>query len=107
MAPIILNDQNFENEVIKNDLPVLVDFWATWCGPCIMTAPVIEELAGQYEGKVKVGKLNVDENPQTAEKFRIMSIPTVILFQNGLETKRQVGFGGKERYVKLLEEALK
>ena len=101
---IIVEDQNFEKEVLKSDLPVLVDFWASWCGPCLMVGPVIEELAEEYEGKIKFGKLNVDENPKTAEKYGILSIPTVIIFKEGKEVKRQVGFPGEEEYRKLLEE---
>lgn len=106
MAEIKFTDQNFETEVIKSKTPVLVDFWATWCGPCLMAAPIIEELAKEYEGKVKVGKLNVDENSQAAEKYGVMSIPTVIIFKDGKENKRQVGFGGKDTYVKLINDVL-
>lgn len=102
-----LNDQNFEKEVLKSDLPVLVDFWASWCSPCKMAGPVIDQLEKDYAGKVKVGKLNVDENPQIPQKYMVMSIPTVIIFKNGKEIKRQVGFPGKEGYIKILEEALK
>lgn len=102
----IFTDQNFETEVLKSTIPVLVDFWATWCGPCQMAGPVIDELAKDYEGKALVGKVNVDENPQTAVKYDVMSIPTVIVFNNGQEFKREVGFTGKEGYKKLLEEVL-
>ncbi|PIQ69886.1 thioredoxin [Candidatus Shapirobacteria bacterium CG11_big_fil_rev_8_21_14_0_20_40_12] len=93
-------DQNFEEEVLKSELPVLVDFFAVWCGPCQMMAPVIEEMAKELEGKVKIGKMNVDENPQTAEKYGIMSIPTLILFKNGEPVKTLQGFRGKEDIVK-------
>ena len=93
-------DQNFEEEVLKSELPVLVDFFAVWCGPCQMMAPVIEEMAKELEGKVKIGKMNVDENPQTAEKYGIMSIPTLILFKNGQPVKTLQGFRGKEDIVK-------
>lgn len=106
MAEIIFTDQNFETDVLRSDLPVLVDFWAEWCMPCRMVTPIIEELAKESEGKIKVGKMNVDQNPQTPGKYGIMSIPTVILFKNGQEVKRQVGFAGKEGYVKLLKEVL-
>lgn len=102
-----LNDQNFEKEVLKSDLPVLVDFWASWCSPCKMAGPVIDQLEKDYAGKVKVGKLNVDENLQIPQKYVVMSIPTVIIFKNGKEIKRQVGFPGREGYIKILEEALK
>jgi len=96
----LFTDQNFEQEVLKSDLPVLVDFFAVWCGPCQMMAPVIEEMAKELEGKVKIGKMNVDESPQTAEKFGIMSIPTLILFKNGEPVKTLQGFRGKEDIVK-------
>lgn len=97
-----ITDKNFEQEVLKSGLPVLVDFWAPWCQPCLIAGPVIEELAKEYEGKLKVGKLNVDENPQTAAKFGIMSIPTVVLFKDGEEVGRKIGFEGKEGYLKLI-----
>jgi len=99
---IAFTDQNFEKEVLKSEMAVLVDFWAPWCGPCQMVGPVIEELAKENEGKVKVGKLNVDENPQTAAKYGVMSIPTVILFKEGKEVGRKIGFEGKESLVKLI-----
>ncbi|PJC27935.1 thioredoxin [Candidatus Shapirobacteria bacterium CG_4_9_14_0_2_um_filter_39_11] len=99
---VILTDENFKKEVLEANLPVLVDFWAPWCGPCQTAGPVIEELAKEYEGKIKVGKLNVDENPKISEKYGILSIPTVIIFKNGEEVKRQVGFVGKEGYINLI-----
>lgn len=107
MSEVILTDQNFPQEALQSEVPVLVDFWAPWCGPCLMAAPIIEELAKGYEGKIKIGKLNVDENPQTPPKYEIMSIPTVIIFKDGQEVRRQVGFPGKEGYIKLIEEVLK
>ncbi len=103
---IDFNDQNFDQEVIKADLPVLVDFWASWCGPCQAAGPIINGLAKEYQGKIKMGKLNVDESPQSASKYMVMSIPTVLIFKDGKEIKRQVGFPGKEGYVKILEEIL-
>lgn len=103
---VTFTDQNFEQEALKSDLPVMVDFWAVWCGPCQMAGPIVSELAEEYEGKIKVGKLNVDEAPQTAEKFEIMSIPTVIFFKNGKEVDRLVGFPGKEGYKKAIEKIL-
>ena len=97
-----LTDNNFETEVLQSRIPVLVDFWAPWCGPCQMVGPVIEELATEYQDKIKVGKLNVDENPQTAVKYGVMGIPTVILFKEGKEVARKIGLEGKEEYVKLI-----
>lgn len=100
-----LTDQNFEAEVIQSKIPVLVDFYADWCGPCQMAGPVLSQLATEFEGKMNIGKLNVDENPQTGAKFGVMSIPTVILFKEGKEIQRQVGFPGKEGYLKLITNA--
>ena len=97
-------DQNFEEEVLKSELPVLVDFFAVWCGPCQMMAPMIEELAKELEKKVKIGKMNVDENPQTAEKYGIMSIPTLILFKKGEAVKTLQGFRSKEDIVKEIRD---
>jgi thioredoxin 1 len=102
-----LTDKNFHEEVLKADLPVLVDFWAPWCQPCLMAGPVIEELAEEYQGKMKVGKVNVDENPGISQKYGIMSIPTVIIFKKGKEIKRLIGFPGKSGYQGLIEEAIK
>ncbi len=101
-----LTNKSFQEEVLKAKEPVLVDFWAPWCGPCRMAGPVIDELAQEYEGKVKVGKLNVDENPKTAEKYGVMSIPTVIIFKEGKEAKRQIGFPGKAGYEQLIKGVL-
>ena len=101
----LFTDQNFEQEVLKSDLPVLVDFFAVWCGPCQMMAPVIEEIAKEQEGKIKVGKINVDENPQTSEKYNIMSIPTLILFKDGQVVKTFQGFRTKEDIIREISKS--
>ena len=95
---------NFENEVLKSNSPVLVDFWAAWCGPCRMVAPVIDQLAEQYTGKVKVVKLNVDENPEIAEKYQILSIPTVYLFKNGSKAEELVGARPKQSFEEMINK---
>lgn len=105
MADITLTDQNFEAEVLKSDIPVLVDFWAVWCQPCKIVDPVIHELAGEYAGKIKVGKLNVDEN-QVAGDFNVMSIPTIMLFKNGQPVKSVIGAQPKENFKKAIDEVL-
>jgi len=89
--PIELNDANFENEVLKADKPVVVDFWAPWCSPCKMVSPVVEELAADYAEKLKVGKLNVDENSKTASQFGIMSIPSILFFKEGKLVDQVIG----------------
>ena len=95
MAEIVLTQENFEAEVLQSELPVLVDFWATWCGPCRMLAPIIEELAQEKEGVIKVGKVNVDEQPALAAQFGIVSIPTVMVFRGGEVTGTMVGYRPK------------
>ena len=92
-----VSDADFEAEVIKATSPVVVDFWAEWCGPCKQIAPALEEIAGTLGAKVKIVKLNVDENPATASKYGIMSIPTLMMFKNGKEASRQVGAGPKQK----------
>jgi len=103
MSEIILTDQNFEQEVLKSKQPALVDFYADWCGPCQMIAPVIEELARDMAGKAKVGKLNVDENQAIVQKYNVMSIPTLIFFKSGREVDRVMGVQSKEELAKKLE----
>lgn len=103
---LVFNDGNFESEVMKAEQPVLVDFYADWCGPCKMMAPVVEELAAEYTGKVKVGKLNVDDNTQSAARFRVMSIPTIVILKNGEVLDTVVGVVSKEELVEKLEKAL-
>jgi thioredoxin 1 len=100
---IELTDKNFEQEVIKSSVPVLVDFWAVWCGPCQMMGPIIEELSQDLEGKIKIGKLEVDSNPETAEKYEIMSIPALKVFKNGKVIKEFNGLQNKEILKKELE----
>lgn len=90
----VINDASFE-DTLKSDKPVLVDFWAAWCGPCIAMEPTMKAIAEDFDGKIDVAKLNVDENPETSMKFQVMSIPTLILFKDGKEAKRIIGLRGK------------
>ena len=93
---LTITKYNFTDEVLNSDIPVIIDFWATWCGPCRMIAPIIEELSNELDGKVKVGKINVDEEMELAIKYKVESIPTIILFENGKETKKIIGLNTKE-----------
>ena len=95
--PVKITDDSFETDVIQADKPVLVDFWATWCGPCIMIAPTLEDIAAEYADQITVAKLDVDANPATPGKFGIMGIPTMILFKNGQAVERITGFMPKDR----------
>ncbi len=99
---VTLTNANFEEEVLKSDIPVLVDFWATWCGPCRMVAPEVEKIAEEYAGRVKVGKVNVDEEEELAIKYRVASIPTLILFKDGEPSAKVIGYRTKEDIVSSL-----
>ena len=103
---IEFSDNNFESEVLKSDVPVLVDFWAEWCGPCKALAPTVSDIANEYKNKVKVGKVNVDQNGTTASTYGVRSIPTILIFQNGSVVNQIVGNVPKDSIVKLLNEVL-
>lgn len=103
MAEVILTKENFEAEVMESEIPVLVDFWASWCGPCMMLSPVIAEIAEEFAGKIKVGKVNVDEQNELAMQYRVASIPTLLLFKNGEIAKTSVGFMPKNSIIETLE----
>ena len=103
---LIITKDNFEQEVINSDKPVLVDFWAQWCGPCRMVAPIMDELAEDFDGKAKIGKVNVDEQGELAAKFRIMSIPTVMLFKDGQMVEKVIGARSKAEFANLLHKNL-
>lgn len=104
--PIEITDANFEQEVINSDVPVLIDFWAIWCGPCRVIAPVVEEIASEYEGKLKVGKLDVDNNPNVAVKYGIRSIPTLLIFNNGQVSEQMIGALPKAQILNRLERVV-
>jgi thioredoxin 1 len=106
MAATHFSDADFEEKVLKSSLPVLVDFFAEWCGPCRMAAPIIDELADTYKGQVAIGKVDVDANTGTAAKFGVASIPTVIMFNGGKEVERKVGFGGKSGYEEMIKKVI-
>ncbi len=106
MATFNVNSSDFDTQVLQNKLPVLVDFWATWCGPCKLAEPVLEELSEAFKDKILIAKLDVDANPELAQKFGVLSIPTTILFKNGQEVGRQVGFSGKQAFENLLDKGV-
>lgn len=101
-----LNTTNWNEVILNSDIPVLVDFWAEWCGPCRMVSPIVEQLANSLEGKVKVSKLNVDQNPEIAAEYNIQSIPSLVLFKKGKEINRVVGLSPKEKYEKFVNNTL-
>ena len=103
---VYTSDANFQKDVLSSDVPVLVDYWAEWCGPCKMIAPVLEEIAREQAGKITIGKLNVDDNPDTARRYEVMSIPTLILFKDGEAAHRIVGAKGKGQLLQELEAFL-
>lgn len=102
MKPVHFTDDNFETEVLKSDKPVLIDFWAVWCGPCRLIAPIVEELASEYDGKIKIGKLDVDENQQSAIKYGVRSIPTILIFKHGKVVDSIIGAVPKAHIVQRL-----
>lgn len=102
MSEMMITKENFEKEVMRSELPVLIDFWASWCGPCKMLAPVVAEIADEYKGKAKVCKVNVDDQPELAAAFRISSIPTVIVMDNGKVINSSVGVRPKQELVEML-----
>jgi len=106
MTTVDVTDADFEEKVLKNQAPVLIDFWAPWCGPCKLAEPVLDELSEQYKDKVNIVKINVDDNQQTAGKYDIMSIPTTVLVKEGKEVGRQIGFSGKEAFEDLIKKGI-
>ena len=106
MATLDVTDKDFEEKVLKSQTPVLVDFWAAWCGPCKMAEPVLEELSDEYKDKLVIMKLNVDDNQGNPGKYSVLSIPTTILYKGGQEVGRQIGFAGKQAYEDLIKKAI-
>ena len=106
MKEIVITKDNFEAEVLQSNVPVIVDFWASWCGPCKMLSPLVEEIGTQYEGKALIGKVNVDEEPELARQFGVMSIPTVVFLKNGREFDRKVGVMPPQAFTDVLDKNL-
>jgi thioredoxin 1 len=104
---LVITDSNFKSEVLESDIPVLVDFWAAWCGPCKMLAPTIQELANQYQGQLRVGKLDADQNPDSCTEYGVSGLPTCILFKNGQIVAKVVGMAAKPKFVAAIDAALK
>ena len=106
MSEIKITSENFENEINNTNIPVLIDFYASWCGPCKMLSPLISEIASEYAGRIKVGKVNVDEEPELSAKFEVFSIPTLIIFKNGKAVFKSVGAMPKDELVRFISQAL-
>ena len=106
MKPVNITDNNFETEVLKSDKPVIIDFWAEWCGPCKAIAPIVEQLVDEYEGKLKVGKVDVDENPQTSINYGVRSIPTLLIFKNGEVKETIIGAVPKTHIVEKVNSVI-
>jgi thioredoxin 1 len=106
MSDLVFTDQNFKNQVIDNQIPVVVNFWAPWCPPCKTISPIIDELAKEYYGKVAIGKMNADENPHVIDQLNVMSMPTVMMFKGGQPVKALIGAQGKQAFKQAIEEVL-
>ena len=106
MAEIKITGENFKEEVLGSGLPVLIDFWATWCGPCRMIAPIVEQIANEYEGRLKVGKVNVDEEPDLAAQFRVMSIPMLAIVKDGKLIEKSIGYRPKEQLTEWIDGSI-